>query len=194
MLTLPVLQCNALLTARIAQGKQARMDALMQALQFTSDDLAANRRGVIGPAQATRVRRTFRRALALGVALLVLGVLGAAASLYFGDRNDDLVLTLVGIALTVFNAAVVGFLAQWWLRTQTDLKRPVQMNTGVVHRTVRARPNGGLIGYVLRVEGQPKDLRVNRPVFNAFMDGTAYRFYRAAGSHVLLSAEIDQGG
>jgi hypothetical protein len=170
------------------------MESLMQALQFTGDDLAANRRGAIGPFQAERLRRALRRAFLIGFVVLALGVLLAAAALYFGDRNDDLVLTLIGIALTVFNAAVVGYLAQWWLRTRMDLERPLLVAEGLVHRTVRARPNGQLLGFVLRLEGQPLEVRVNRPVFNAFSDGATYRLYRAAGSRQLLSAEeVDRG-
>lgn len=166
----------------------------MQALQFTSDDLAANRLGVVGPSQAARLRRTLRRALIIGLIILALGVLLAAACLYFGDRNDDGVLTLVGIALTVFNAIVVGFLVQWWLRARMDLHQPLLAATGLLHRTVRARPNGQLLGFVLRLEDSPFEVRVSRQVFNAFSDGAAYRLYRAAGSRQLLSAEEVSGG
>lgn len=170
------------------------MDPLMQALQFTGDDLAANRRGVVGPFQAVRLRRTLRRVLSFAILVLFFGILGAAAALYAAQVNSDSVLRLIGIALTVFNAAVVGFIAQWWMRTRADLHAPVLADSGVVHRTVRARPNGQLLGFVLRLDGQPLELRVNRQVFNAFNDGAAYRLYRAAGSRVLLSAEaIDEG-
>lgn len=165
------------------------MDLLMQALQFTSDDLAANRRGAIGPTQAARLHRTLRRALIAGLIVLALGVLLAAVCLYFGDRHDDLVLTLVGIALTVFNAIVVGFLAQWWLRARADLRQPLLVTSGLIHRTVRARPNGQLLGFVLHLEDSPVEVRVSRQVFNAFSDGAVYRLYRSAGSRQLLSAE-----
>jgi hypothetical protein len=170
------------------------MDALMQALQFTSDDLAANRRGEIGPFQVVRLKRALVRALAIGVPLLALGILAAAALMFLGDRQQSSGLTLVGIALTVFNAAVVGFLLQWWLRTRADLDRPVTATEGVLHRTVRARPNGRLIGYVLKLEGQPFEWMVNRTVFNAFPESAVCRLYRAAGSRQLLSAEVINGG
>jgi hypothetical protein len=117
-------------------------------------------------------------------------VIGAAALLYAGDVNASTGLTLTGIILTIFNAAVVGLLAQFWLRTRTDLRQPVISQQGELHRTVRATKNGRFIGYVVRLDGVSGELRVNKPVFNAFTDGATYRLYRAAGSRMLLSAEV----
>jgi hypothetical protein len=165
------------------------MDLLMQALQYTSDDLKANQQGRVGPFQAVRLRRTLVRSLTIGGVVLIFGILGAAAALTAGSLNASQGLTLLGIALTVFNAAVVGFLAQFWLRTRTDLTRPVLRQQGLVHRTIRATKSGRLIGFVVRLEGVSGELHVNKAVFNAFRDNTSYRFYRAAGSRTLLSAE-----
>lgn len=165
------------------------MDALMQALQFTRDDLAANRRGAVGPFQAARMRRMRNRGLAGGAAALALGIVAAAALLFQGDRMDSRAFTLVGVALTGLNAVLVGLLLQRWLRTSSDVSRPVLQDRGVVKRTVRARPNGRVIGFYVRLDGTPVELRVNKQIFNAFIEGAAYRWYRAAGSRTLLSAE-----
>lgn len=166
------------------------MDPLMQALQYTSDDLKANQQGRIGPFQAVRLKRTLSRWVAAGAMVLVFGILGAASLLYLGAINDSSGLTLTGITLTVFNAIVVGLIAQFWMRGRADLQRPPLVQEGVLHRVVRATKNGRFAGYVMRLEGVGGDINVNKPIFNAFTEGVRYRLYRAAGSHTLLSAEV----
>jgi hypothetical protein len=165
------------------------MDPLMQALQYTGDDLKANQQGRVGPFQAVRIRRTLTRGLAVGVTVLFFGLIAAAAALTVGSLNDSMGLMMTGVILTVFNAAVVGLLAQFWFRTRADLRQPVIAQQGLLHRTVRATKNGRFIGYVIRLDGAAGELRVNKAVFNAFVDGAAYRLYRSAGSRTLLSAE-----
>ena len=165
------------------------MDPLMQALQYTSDDLKANRQGRVGPFQAVRLRRTLVRSLSVGAVILVFGIVGAAAALTAGSLNAVQGLTVLGIALTVFNAIVVGYLAQFWLRTRADLNQPVLRQQGVLHRTIRATKSGRLIGFVVRLEGASGEMAVNKAVFNALRDGAPYCLYRAAGSRTLLSAE-----
>lgn len=162
----------------------------MQALQYTGDDLKANQQGRIGPFQAVRIQRTLTRWIAIGAVLLVMGILGAAALLYLGAINNSSGLTLTGILLTVFNAIIVGFIAQFWLRSRADLQQPPLVQQGVLHRVVRATKNGRFAGYVVRLEGVPGDLSVNKQVFNAMAEGASYRLYRAAGSRTLLSAEV----
>ena len=170
------------------------MDPLLQALQATGDDLKANRDGRIGPFQAVRIRRTLIRWLAIGGVILFFGIIGAAALLYLGDANNSRSLTVTGMLLTVFNAIVMGLALQFWLRTRADLARPVEVHQGAVHRTVRASKNGRFLGYVVRLDGVPGELRVNKQVFNAFTEGVTYRLYRAAGSRTLLSGETIQTG
>ncbi|MBL8148232.1 MAG: hypothetical protein JNL34_17785 [Anaerolineae bacterium] len=166
------------------------MDPLMQALQYTDDDLKANQQGRIGPFQAVRLKRTLTHWIAVSAIVLILGVLGAASFLYFGAVNASSGLTLTGIVITVFNAIVVGLIAQFWMRSRTDLQRPPLVQEGVLHRVVRATKNGRFAGYIMRLEGVSGDINVNKLIFNAFADGARYRLYRAAGSRTLLSAEV----
>lgn len=162
----------------------------MQALQYTGDDLKANQQGRIGPFQAVRIRRTLTRWLAVGALLLIFGILGAASLLYLGSINESSGLTITGVTLTVFNAVVVGLMAQFWLRSRIDLQQPPLVQQGVLRRIVRATKNGRFAGYVIRLEGVPGEMGVNKQVFNAFSEGAIYRLYRTAGSRTLLSAEV----
>lgn len=166
------------------------MDPLMQALQYTGDDLKANQQGRIGPFQAVRIKRTLNRWLAVGALILCFGVLGATSLLYLGAINQSSGLTLTGVTLTILNAIVVGLMAQSWFRTRADLQQPPLVQQGMLHRIVRATKNGRLAGYVVRLDGVPGEINVNKQVFNALTEGASYRLYRAAGSRTLLSAEV----
>jgi len=172
----------------IPPPNEARLAA---ALNFTAIDLNANRTGDISLAQADRLRRTWRRLLITSLIALGVIVLTAALFLYAGQRTPSAILLLIGIALTVGNALLMGRLVQAYFRLRGDLCPPIVVQEGTITRTLRVAGRGR--AYLIAIDGQP--LYVTKPVFNAFADSTRYRLYRAPASKIILSAErIEAGG
>lgn len=160
--------------------------SLDDALHFTADDLVANREGRLGVGQRERLQRSARRTLSVGILGFILVGLGAALLIFLGQRNDSMILTIIGIALTVINAAIVGFLVQSRLRLQSDLTQPVTVDESLVHRTLRI--SGRSPTYLLKFDD--REIVVNKRAFNAFIEGAAYKLYRSAGSKTLIAAEL----
>src|SRR5690606_34829136 len=119
-----------------SEQRSVRLD-LSEALQFTEEDIAANREGRLSPAQQARLRRGFRRTLIAGIIGIIVIGLGATTLIFLGQQNNSMVLVVLGIALTVLNAIIVGFLVRSRLRLQSDLTHPVKMQDGIVSRTLR---------------------------------------------------------
>lgn len=160
---------------------------LAEALNFSPDDLAANRAGRLSDAQVERLKRGWRRTLWIVVGLVLLFVLVATMLLFLAQRQESFILTAIGIIVTVVNAVIVGLGTQSFLRTSSDLRRgEVAVISGVVGHTIRV--TGRVLTYVLKVDGQ--ELIVSKVVFYAVDDAKAYRFYRAPASRTLLSAEL----
>jgi len=157
----------------------------MTALNFTEIDLNANRAGDISLAQAERLRRSWRRTLWVSLIILLLVLIGASLLIYLGQRQGNGIMTLIGIALTVLNAYIMGRLAQARYRLVADLRPPIVVQDGQVERTLRIVGRGRL--YVLKIDG--RELLVTRPIFNAFEDKARYRLYRTPASKQILSAE-----
>lgn len=161
---------------------------LEESLEFDANDLAANREGHLSDHQRERLRRNWLRGVAISAALIVFGILAATIFLYIGWRTETAALTIVGIALTFFNAAVVGLLAQAYLRYRGDtVNGSVAKLEGSVKRTLKINERARSAAYFVNIEGHA--LRVNKPVFNAFEDQGVYCVYRAALSKQVLSAE-----
>ncbi len=159
---------------------------LMAALNFTADDLAANRDGRLSAGQRARLQAARRRGALVGVALMLAVVLLATVALYLGQINRTPVLTFVGVALTICGAVVSGLMVRNWYRLTTDLERDaVQTLAGTVQHTVRV--SGRVAEYVLAIDGQR--LSVPKPVFLALKNGGQYRLYRTPIARVLLAGE-----
>jgi len=159
---------------------------LDEALSITEADLAANRAGRLSEAQKLRLTKGWRRTLWIVIGLVIVVGFGATLALFFGQQGGSLVLTFVGILLTVINAMIVGVGAQSYMRTSRDLRTgSVSEMSGVVSHTIRV--SGRVATYVLKVDGQ--EVVVPRPVFFAVEDGKPYRLYRAPASKTLLAAE-----
>jgi hypothetical protein len=160
--------------------------SLTEALDFTADDLAANREGRLSEAQRTRLQNLRRRSSLIGVGTVVALGLMATIILFLGQRNDSLILSVVGIGVTICNAALAGGLLRGWLRTGADINtNAVQALNGTI--THKLRVAGRSVTYILKVNED--ELIVARPIFRAFEEGKPYRLYRTVNSHVLLSAE-----
>lgn len=159
---------------------------IADALHFKDNDIAANREGRLSPTQQERLRRAFRRSLIVGVVSIILIGLAATTMIYLGQQNNSTILIILGIVLTVINAAILGLLVQSRLRLQGDLSQPVRTQDGIVNRTLRIA--GRSPTYVLQFEGD--DLVVNRDTFNAFIDGALYKVYRTAATKRIIAAEL----
>lgn len=159
---------------------------LTAALGFTADDLAANREGRLSETQRDRLQRAYRRLFWIGIGGIIVIGLGAAVLIFIAQQNNSSILFLIGVVLTIVNAAIVGLLVQNRLRSQSDRSQPVRVQEGIIHRTLRI--SGRTPTYILRIGGE--QVIVNKPAFNAFIEGAVYRLYRTAGSKALLSAEL----
>lgn len=162
---------------------------LTETLNFTPDDLDANRAGKLSEAQKARLTRNWRRTLWIVIGLVVVCGLGATILLFVGQQQGSTILSAVGVLVTFLNAATVGLGAQSYLRTSRDIRegRAAELS-GVVSHTIRV--SGRVATYILNVGGQ--QMVVPKPVFFAVEDGKPYRFYRAPVSKTLLSGEQTQ--
>ena len=161
--------------------------ALAELLDFTPDDLAANRQGRLSERQRERLRAARRRALLSGAAILVLIGLVAAVLLFLGQANGSAILSFVGIGVTICNAALMGVLVRNYARLTADIDGGlVDALQGSVHHTIRV--TGRLATYLLKVD--ETELSVAKPVFLAIPEGARVRFYRPPAAKTLLCAEI----
>ncbi len=161
---------------------------LQEALQFDMADLAANRAGRLSEGQRARLWRNWQRGVVISISMIIFGILAATIFLYIGWRTYTTALTIVGITLTFFNAAVVGLLAQAYLRYRGDTADDAVVRLeGTATRTLRVNERARSAAYFIIIDGQ--ELRVNKPVFNAIEDQGIYCVYRAPLSKQVLSAE-----
>lgn len=164
----------------------AERAALADVLNFSADDLAANRTGALSVAQKERLERGWRRTFWIILGLVVGCGLAATILLFLGQRNGSPVLSIIGVTVTAINAVMVGLGAQSYLRTSRDLRGGrVATISGAVRHTLRV--SGKVATYILVVDGQ--EIIVPKPVFFAVEEGKPYRLYRAPASKTLLSAE-----
>jgi hypothetical protein len=162
------------------------LGSLTDALNFSAEDLQANREGRLSEAQKYRLTRGWRRTLWIEIGLVIVLTLGATTLIFVAQRSDLPLLNVIGILMTIINAGIVGLGAQSYLRTSSDLKNgKVATISGVVSHTIRV--SGRVATYILKVDHQA--VVVSRLVFFAVEDGKAYHLYRAPSSKTLLSAE-----
>lgn len=160
--------------------------ALMEVLNFTSDDLKANQQGNLSPSQADRLKRNRLRTTFIGVAAFFVIVVIATIFLYFGQVNQSTILSIIGALLTVINAIMIGMIARAHLQTNADLREGgVEILEGELERVVRRGQQQD--NYLLRIDGA--SLYVTKEIFTQFRHETSYRIYRSRWSGVILSAE-----
>ncbi|MCC6802480.1 MAG: hypothetical protein IT319_06325 [Anaerolineae bacterium] len=160
--------------------------ALADVLNFSAEDLAANRAGNLSNSQKARLARGWQRTVGIIVGLVVGFGLLATILLFLGQRNESPILSIIGVIITVVNAVLVGLGAQSYLRTTSDLRGGrVAVLDGVVSHTIRV--TGRAATYILKVDAQ--EIIVPKVVFFAFEESKPYRLYRAPASRTLLSAE-----
>ena len=160
--------------------------ALMDVMNFTSDDLEANQQGNLSSVQANKIRQTRQRNVSIGGGVFVVIVLIATILIFLGQQNESIILSAIGMLLTVINAIMVGMVGQSYLRTSADLRDGnVEVLEGELERIVR--PGRQQDSYLLRIDGV--SLYVSKDIFIQFRHETSYRIYRTRLSGVLLSAE-----
>lgn len=161
-------------------------NTLHNALGFAEADLVANRALTLSEAQRARLKGKQTRTVLIGGAVAYALALVATAFLFFGQREGNFVLSVVGGVVVLCNAGVVGMFAREWLRLRADLQAGgVQVAQGTLERVVRAY--GRANNFVLRVGGQ--SFTVPKEAFNAFTHQAPYRLYYTAHARILLSAE-----
>lgn len=161
-------------------------DDLMQALDFSEDELAVNRAGHLSDEQLYRMNVRRRRLLAM----LVLGFIAfaflATVFIFFGQRDQAVILSFSGVIITVLNAVYVGFIGRYLVRLSGDIASDrVASLTGPVERVIR--PNGQVNNYILRIENM--DFSVKKEIFAAVRHQGHYHFYCTPFTRTLLSAE-----
>ena len=161
-------------------------DSLMPPLQFTEADLIANRQGHLGDNQRQRLQGLQTRALLIGTLGFFGFALVATIFLFFGSENNLLIMTLIGIFITICNAIYVGIFARQYMRLRADLHSgEIDVLEGQLERVVI--PNGRMNNFLLRIKDE--EFYVKKDLFKLFRHDVHYRFYRTIHSHVLLSAE-----
>ncbi len=164
----------------------AAADGLGAALNFTEQDLRANRRGGLSFEQAKRMRRAQARSALMG-ALVFLALVFVSTALIFGGQTDkNSIMLLAGLGLILVNALLVGYMARDFMRLDRDLRsHGVEALAGNVERVLRRGRQRD--SYLLKIADQR--LYVTKDIFLQFNHQSAYRVYRTRLTRILLSAE-----
>lgn len=161
---------------------------LAAALEFTPDDLTANRAGSLSEMQDYRLRVRRRRSIAVGILILLMTAFIASLVLFLATREDgSAILTVIGIGVTIMSAAIGGIFARFWMRLHADIREgQVQRTEGTLERVLKP-VNRRNINYMLRID--QAEVFVTKEVFTAFEHEGRYILYRLPHTGMLLSAE-----
>lgn len=159
---------------------------LMSPLNFTAQDLEANRAGKLGHEQVERLKALQKRTLIVALIGFFAFAIISTTLLFFATGANANFLTLLSIFLSFLNAIFVGMLARDYLRLGADMRSgEVELLSGKLERVIRQ--GGRMNNFVLRIAGV--DFYVKKEVFALFRHEENYAFYRARHSGVLLAAE-----
>lgn len=159
---------------------------LMRELEFTADDLAANRAGQLSEVQIDRLRARRKRSIVTGIAM-TLALAFVASLCIFSGLQGSAVLLIIGVGLTLVSAVITGTFARYWMRLSADIREnAVTAFSGKLERVVKP-VNQRVVTYLLRVGGA--EFAVNKEQFKAFAHEAPYTLYRAKYTGMLLSAE-----
>jgi hypothetical protein len=159
---------------------------LMLPLDFSQQDLDANRAGSLGKNQVERLKTLQSRSLKIGIVGFLAFAVSSIVLLFFATGDNAFFLTILAIFLSFLNALFVGMLARQWMRLAADLRvGEIESLSGRLERVVRTGGRGN--NFVLRLNGE--DFFVKKEVFALFRHESDYRLYRAPHSGVLLAAE-----
>ncbi|HEX2622338.1 MAG TPA: hypothetical protein VHL11_19400 [Phototrophicaceae bacterium] len=156
-------------------------------MDFTPDDLEANRRGEITEQQREKLRefrqQTLKNHRQSGIVILTLLIIGTVLAFLFGNRE------LAGMGAMVTPLMAFTFGGSWlmtWMSTRTLVMGQVRSAEGNARLTI-GRSRGGKI-YGVKI-GR-KQFFVTSDHYSAFKQDAAYRLYYVDGApYYLLSAE-----
>lgn len=155
---------------------------MMELLEFSPQDLEANRNGYLSEVQNYRLRMKRQRAILTGVAIILVMAFIATFCIFLGNP----IMALIGISITICSAAMTGIFARYWMRVSGDIHEgKVLALTGKLEKVVRVQFR--MLVYILRMN--QGEFVVSKETFNAFQHEAEYKLYRAPYSGALLSAE-----
>lgn len=161
---------------------------LQPVLKFTDKDLQANRRGELTAEQVKRMRRDQGRTALLAALVFVALVLAATVLIFAGQTQNNSIMIMAGLGLTLINALMVGFVSREIMRSVYDLRSDgVEALAGDVERVLRRGFQRD--SYLLKIADQT--LHVTKDVFLRFEHMRPYRIYRTRHTRIVLSAEPD---
>lgn len=166
---------------------QAHQDFLMQSVHFTEEDLLANRAGELSERQRAYLTVDRRKNTYLGIVLVVLFVIGTAGLLFWGIRDENRILQILGVVLMFCNAGITYGFGANWVRASFDLKtNRVEAIEGTTQHVVRqfgrAQAGSVRVGDTVEIPTKPE-------LFKAFEPNATYRLYRTSHTQRLLSVE-----
>jgi len=171
----------------ISEHHDKSLQALMSALAFSSEDLSANRTGTLSEMQHWRLRARRRRSIIIGVAVILVAVLIATGLIFIGQQNDNGILSILGIAVTLCSAAMTGTFARFWMRINGDIQsREVVITQGTLERVVKPVTRR-VVNTIIRVDDV--ELLVSKEAFDAMAHNHPYALYRTPHTGTLLAAE-----
>lgn len=160
---------------------------LMFLLDFTPQDIDQNRGGQLSESQLERLRGRRRASVTVAVLMVMAAAVIASVFIFLGQANGSLVLTIIGVGITLVGAAVTGIFARHWMRLTADIDSgTVQIVSGTLERVLKPI-NQRNAHYVLRVGDT--DIATSKEVFKLIKHNAPYRLYITKYSRVLLAAE-----
>lgn len=162
------------------------LSELMAAMEFDETDLTANHQEQLSPNQVDHLRSLQRRAILIGAVGFIALAFVATIFLYIGQQNDNGILSLIGIFLTLCDTLLVGMMARQWFRLSADLRdNAVIIRSGLLTRTLHRAGNNSQ--YLVGIG----DVRfpVKKEAFRTFRHEAPYTLYYAPNAHILLTAE-----
>jgi hypothetical protein len=166
---------------------------LMRLLNFSAEDLEANRAGRMSVAQTSRLKQRRRRSVLIGIGAMLVAALIATTFLYLGNQQASSILMLVGWGVAILNAVMMGVFLRHWLRLGADIGGgTVATICGATTFTVRML-NPRMALYLVRVEQEAGavELDVARETFEALRRHQGHCcFYRAPYTGTLLAVDM----
>lgn len=157
---------------------------LAETLNFTEEDLQANRNGRLSEEQQRRLSAQSGCSI-VGSALVVLGLAGAGFwMLALGWWQLAAVFFVLAVVIGLLNrAGRGGFRAEINAGTVAIAAGEITLSANEI-----ANPNGGVVEYLLQVNDEV--FVIPRDAFAAFEDNAVYRVYYLPQSRIVLSAEL----
>lgn len=175
------------MTEAIQANNAQPKDTLPSLLRFNDDDLVENREGRISEVQNYYLRVRRRRTSVFGFLFFIVIVIIATLLIFMGNRNDSGILTMIGIAVTICNAVIIGMFARFWLRLNADIQsNEVIITSGKLERIIKPI-NKRIINYMIRVD--KVEVFVNKETFQLLEHEKRYTIYRTPYTGTLLAVE-----